>query len=204
MKVEYKKEWKHLYATSKKEVSVVDVPPLNYLMIDGKGDPNTSPDYQAALEALYGTAYTLKFHLKKLGLEPDFTVMSLEGLWWMEGPGGFDVNDKDNWLWTSMIVQPPHVTHEHIETAKEQLRDKKDPPALSKLRFETYHEGPSAQIIHIGPYDEEGPAVEQIRSFIRESGRRPHRKHHEIYLSDPRRTAPEKLKTIIRQPMTEA
>lgn len=204
MKVDYKKEFKQLYSAPRKDVAVVDVPPQNYLMIDGMGDPNTSSDYQAALEALYGTAYTLKFHLKKLGVEPDFTVMPLEGLWWMDDPGGFDVNDRDNWLWTTMIFQPPHVAQEHVEASAEQLRAKKNPPALSKLRFESYDEGSSVQIMYVGPYDQEGPAVEKIHSFIRESGHRPHMKHHEIYLSDPRRTAPEKLKTIIRQPMTEA
>lgn len=203
MKVDYKKEFKYLYTASRKNVAIVDVPPQNYLMIDGMGDPNTSPDYQAALEALFGMAYIVKFHLKKLGVEPDFTVMPLEGLWWMNDPGGFNLNDKDNWLWTTMIFQSPHVSDEHIEEATEQLRKKKNPSALPKLRFESYHEGPSVQIMHVGPYDEEGPAVEQIHSFILESGHRPHMKHHEIYLSDPRRADPGKLKTILRQPMTE-
>ena len=203
-KLDLKKKLKHLYSPSKKEVVLVDVPPMNFLMIDGKGDPNTSESYRQALEALYGVAYTLKFDLKKRGVGPDFTVMPLEGLWWMEGREDFDPEDKDNWSWTSMILQPDHITTEHLTTAMDQLKEKKDPPALEQMRFEMHDEGLSAQIMHIGPYAEEGPTIEKLHRFVEEQGYKFHKKHHEIYLGDPRRTKPENLQTVIRHPVREA
>jgi len=126
-------------------------------------------------------------------------VMPLEALWWSEDPRGFSMADKSSWLWTAMIMQPDPVTSEHVAAAREQAKNKKPLPGLSRLRFERFHEGLSAQILHIGPYSEEGPTLEKLHSFIRGHGREPRGKHHEIYLSDPRRAAPEKWKTIIRQ-----
>jgi|TARA_B100000035_G_C21019782_1_gene563515 hypothetical protein len=202
-KVDYKKELKHLYGPSSKKFVIVEVPPMNYLMVDGKGDPNTSESYQQAIEALYGLSFTVKFDVKKKGLGPDYTVMPLEGLWWMEGRHDFDADDKDNWSWTSMIMQPDHVSAEHVASATYQLGEKKNPPAMDKIQFESYHEGPSVQILHIGPYDEEGPIITQMHKFIDENGYQLHMKHHEIYLSDPRRSKPEKLKTVLRQPVTK-
>lgn len=203
-KLDLKKELKHLYQPSAKKVVLVEVPPMNFLMIDGKGDPNNSEIFQEATDALYGVSYTLKFDLKKRGVGPEFTVMPLEGLWWMEGTDDFDMEDKSNWLWTLMIMQPDHITSEHVASAIEKQKSKKDLPALDSLRFEAYDEGLSAQIMHIGPYSEEGPTVEKIHAFVEEQGYTLHKKHHEIYLSDPRRTKPERLKTVIRHPVTKA
>ncbi len=199
-KIDLKKELKHLYNPSKKEVTVVGVPPMNFLMIDGQGDPNTASAYKDAIETLYTVSYTAKFMVKKGETGIDYAVMPLEGLWWAEDMSQFSTDNKDAWLWTSMIMQPEYVTAELIAAAKEQADKKKDLPALSKLRFETYNEGRAAQIMHIGPFSEEGLAIERIHHLIAEQGAERRGKHHEIYLSDPRRTAPEKLKTVIRQP----
>lgn len=201
-KIDLKKELKHLYLPSAKRVVLVDVPKMNFLMIDGKGAP-ASKSYQQSIEALYSMAYTIKFDLKKKGIGPDFTVMPLESLWWMEGRDDFDLEDMDNWLWTSMILQPDHVTAEHVSDAVELVKAKKDLPALDSMQFEAYDEGFSAQILHIGPYSEEETTVEKIHTFAAEQGYKLHKKHHEIYLSDPNRTQPEKLKTVIRQPITK-
>ena len=200
-KVDLKKELSELYRPSAKEVSLVDVPPMNFLMIDGQGDPNTSKDFQDAVEALYGLSYTLKFMLKKTAPEHDYTVMPLEGLWWTEGQEGFDVENKGAWQWTLMIMQPEHITGEHVMEAAAQLKEKKDPHLLDRVRFERFDEGPTLQIMYIGPYAEEGPTIEKLHQYAREHGYSLAGKHHEIYLGDPRRTAPEKLKTIIRHPV---
>ena len=199
-KIDFKKEFKQLYRPSAKKISVVDVPPMQFLMIDGQGDPNTSQVYTDAVEALYAVAYTLKFASKKQ-LARDFTVMPLEGLWWVEDMSDFSTKDKDSWLWTAMIMQPDWIDATMVEAAKEAAAKKKDLPALPGLRFERYHEGLAAQILYIGPYADEGPTIARLHAFIAENGYRLAGKHHEIYLSDPRRTAPEKLKTVIRQPM---
>lgn len=203
-KIDFKKELKQLYNSSAKEVAIVDVPEMNYLMIDGKGDPNTAQEYQDAVEALYAVAYALKFMIKK-GKDPvDYGVMPLEGLWWTDDMADFSTNNKDNWKWTAMIMQPEFVTEDLYEEALEQVKKKKNPPALPKMRFENFREGISGQIMYIGPYSEEGPTIEKLHNFIREKGydfEGLSQKHHEIYLGDPRRTAPKKLKTVIRQPI---
>lgn len=199
-KVDFKKELKHLYNPSKKEIVTVDVPEMNFLMIDGKGDPNTAKEYQDALEAMYSVAYTLKFMLKGEG-KADFVVMPLEGLWWVPDMEFFSEKDKGSWLWTSMIMQPEHVTKEDYERAVKEAGEKKDLPSLPKMRLEKYGEGLSAQIMYIGPFSDEGPTIERIHKYIIESKHELRGKHHEIYLSDPRRTKPERLKTVIRQPM---
>ncbi|MBU1651295.1 GyrI-like domain-containing protein [bacterium] len=200
-KLDLKKTLKEFYNPSAKAVSVVDVPPWNYLMLDGKGYPGTSQEYADAMEALYGVAYTLKFMLKGQPDIPDWTVMPLEGLWWMDDMTKDFTANKDAWKWTSMILQPDFVTTEMIAEASAALKKKKDPVALPKLRFESFHEGLSVQIMHIGPYAEEDANIEKLNDHIEASGHVRHGLHHEIYLSDPRRTAPEKLKTVIRQPM---
>ena len=199
-KIDLKKELKHLYRPSARKFAVVDVPPMQFLMIDGQGDPNTAQAYADALETLYAVAYTIKFASKKQ-LQRDFTVMPLEGLWWAEEMAEFSQENKDNWLWTAMIMQPDWIDAEMVAAAKETAGRKKGLPALPKLRFEVYNEGLSVQIMHIGPYADEGPTIARLHAFIKEQGYRPAGKHHEIYLSDPRRTAPEKLKTVIRQPV---
>lgn len=203
-KIDLKKELKHLYNPSTKEISIVDVPKMNFLMIDGKGDPNTSQEYKEAIEALYAVSYSLKFMIKKGETAIDYVVMPLEGLWWTDDMAQFSTENKGIWKWTAMIMQPEYVTKDLVTKAFEQVEKKKNPPALSKMRFESFHEGLSAQIMHIGPYSAEGPTIKKLHSFIKEKGYEFDglvQKHHEIYLSDPRRTAPEKMKTIIRQPM---
>ena len=203
-KIDLKKEWKELYRPSAKKVSVVDVPPLNYLMIDGRGDPNIAQEYKNAVETLYTVAYTLKFMLKKGEIGQDYVVMPLQGLWWVENMADFSVERKGDWEWTMMILQPDPVTEAMVAEAVTQAAKKKNPPALDKIRFESLHEGSAAQIMHIGPYADEAPNIARIHQFIIDNGDQLRGKHHEIYLSDPRRAAPEKLKTIIRQPFLPA
>lgn len=199
-KLDLKKELKHLYAPSAKEVTAEKVLAFNYLMIDGHGDPNTAPEYAAAVEALYALAYALKFKVKKSKGGVDYVVMPLEGLWWVEDMTQFDINNKVAWEWTMMILQPKYVTAKLFEEAKREVCEKKQLPALSRVRFEPYAEGWAAQILHIGPYSAEGPTVARLHEFIHQNGHTLSGKHHEIYLGDPRKTAPEKLRTVIRQP----
>jgi hypothetical protein len=202
-KVDFKKERKHLYRPSAKEFAVVDVPPMQFLMIDGRGDPNTAQEYADALEALYAVAYKAKFISKKQEGK-DYVVPPLEGLWWAEDMEAFAAaRDKNAWEWTMMIMQPDWVTREMYEAAVGQVAKQKNPLALPKLRLETYHEGLSVQILHLGSYDDEGPAIARMhRDFMPANGYVPAGRHHEIYLSDPRRVAPDKLKTVLRQPVT--
>ena len=200
-KLDLKKKWKCLYQPSAKEISMVDVPPLNYLMVDGEGDPNTSSAYRQAIEALYSLSYTLKFSLKKSPKAVDYGVMPLEGLWWADDPSAFQLQDKAAWKWTAMILQPDFISSEDVAAAFAEIKKKRNPPALDRIRFQEMHEGPSAQTLYIGPFADEGPTIERIHEFIHAHGKALRGRHHEIYLSDPRRTAPEKLKTIIRQPM---
>ena len=173
---------------------------MPFLMIDGSGDPNTSQDFQDAIQALYSVSYTLKFALKKSG-GPQFRVMPLEALWWTDADGRLDVDSKSAWSWTAMIRQPDFATEEMIDDAKRQAVTKRSLPALARLRFERFEEGLSAQVMHVGPYAEERPTIERLHAFIAEQACEPSGKHHEIYLGDPRRSAPEKLRTIIRQPV---
>jgi hypothetical protein len=203
-KLDLKKDLKHLYNPSAKAIAFVDVPPMSFLMIDGTGNPNTAPAYQDAMETLYAVSYTLKF-MSKADPGIDYTVMPPEGLWWADDMAEFILGRKDNWQWTMMIMQPDHITAARVQAAVEQVRARKKPtpPALDKLRFETYHEGPAAQIMYFGPFADEGPTIARIHAWIEEKGYTYHgaKAHHEIYLSDMRRTAPEKLKTVIRQPV---
>lgn len=200
MKLDYRKEWPQLYGT-KREPVMVKVPQLNYLMIDGRGDPNGSSEYQQAVEALFSLSYTIKFAVKReTGV--DFAVMPLEGQWWCEDMRRFNVADKSNWLWTLMILQPPEVGASLVRQCRAALAEKKELPALGKLRYEKFKEGRCAQILHIGPFTEEGPTVERLHAFIDAQGGKLAGKHHEIYLSDIRRAAPQKWRTIIRQPYT--
>lgn len=197
--IDFKKQLKHLYQPTTKEVVVVDVPELNFLMVDGRGDPNTSQKYAEAVEVLFQVSYTLKFMVKKGSLAIDYGVMPLEGLWWAEDMSAFTAGDKSNWLWTMMIMQPDFVTSEMVEKAIQDVTKKKNPAAISKLRFESYAEGKAAQIMHIGPFSEEGPTVEKVHAYIDTRGQR-RGKHHEIYLTDIRKADPAKWKTVIRQP----
>ena len=199
-KIDYKKELKDLYKPSAKKVDILDVPEMNFIMIDGAGDPNTSQEFQEAVEALFSISYTLKFMVKKGVLGIDYGVLPLEGLWWTDDISQFNIENKDNWKWTLMIMQPEYA-RELFHEAVEQVKRKKNLPALPKVRFEAFSEGKAAQIMHIGPFSEEGLTVEKVHNFIKESGFNLAGKHHEIYLSDIRKAAPEKWKTIIRQPI---
>ena len=202
-KIDFKKELKHLYKPSAKEVAIIDVPEMNFLMIDGVGDPNTAQEYKDAVEALYAVSYALKFMIKKGEKAIDYGVMPLEGFWWVDDMTQFSMNNKDIWKWTAMIMQPEYVTEDLFNKALEQVEKKKNPPALSKIRFGSFHEGLAAQIMHIGSYSEEGPTIKKLHNIIKENGCKLRDKHHEIYLSDPRRSAPEKMKTVIRQPIKQ-
>jgi len=201
-KIDYRKKLKSLYSPSATAVVQVEVPPQSYLMVDGAGDPNGSPEFSAAVEALFAVAYTIKFMVKKGPLAVDYGVMPLEGLWWADDMARFSIHDKSHWQWTLLIMQPDLVTGELVERAMAEVRRKKAPAAIDRLRFEVLAEGACAQILHVGPFSAEGPAVEKVHRYIESLGRRPAGKHHEIYLSDIRKAAPAKWKTIIRQPMS--
>lgn len=201
-KRDLRRELAHLYRPSAKEVVDVYVPEMSFIMADGAGDPNTSEAFAKVVEALYAVSYTLKFTVRKEdGI--DYGVMPLEGLWWTDGADAEleDVlRDRDSWRWTAMIMQPEWVTGERFGAAVASVERKKGLPGVSRLRFEAFHEGRAAQILHVGPFSQERPAIEKVERFIGERGGERRGRHHEIYLTDFRRTAPEKLKTIIRQP----
>ena len=199
-KIDFKKELRHLYKPSVKSVGRVTVPGMNFLMIDGQGDPNTSQEFQDAVEALYSVSYALKFMVKKGDMATDYGVMPLEGLWWSDDMSTFSVDCKEAWKWTLMIMQPEFISQAMVEGAIKQVRAKKNPVSLSQLRFALFEEGEAAQIMHIGPFSEERPTIEKVHAFIEESGKVRRGKHHEIYLSDIRRADPAKWKTVIRQP----
>ncbi|MEJ2758934.1 MAG: GyrI-like domain-containing protein [Anaerolineales bacterium] len=201
-KIDFKKTLKHLYRPSGKDFSIVEVPEMQFLMVDGRGDPNTATEYQQAVEALYGTAYKLKFASKKQ-MERDYVVPPLEGLWWAEDMETFITREKDQWSWRMMIMTPDWIGEEMFRQVVETIASGKEPPAaLEKVRLERYHEGLSAQIMHIGSYDDEGPTLARLhQTWLPENSYTENGLHHEIDLSDPRRVAPEKLKTVLRQPV---
>jgi hypothetical protein len=172
-------------------------------MIDGAGDPNSSPEFAAAIEALYGVSYAVKFNLRNGASPVDYAVMPLESLWWSNDMAAFERGDKSAWKWTLMIVQPPELTSAGMATIVDRVRIKKpNLAALDQLRLERWVEGPSAQLLHVGPYDGERPNIERLHAYVTSIGGRMRGKHHEIYLNDATRTVPERLKTIIRQPFT--
>ena len=201
-KRDLKKELARLYNPSAKEAVLVDVPEMHFLMVDGEGNPNTSRNYAEAVEALFAASYALKFAVRKGPLAVDYGVLPLEGLWWADDMSAFSSGDKSLWKWTMMIMQPDMVTSVLVAETLAGLAKKKDPAALGRLRFESFNEGLSAQIMHLGPFSEEAPTIAKLHRFIDESGYRRSGKHHEIYLSDIRKAAPQKWKTIIRQPMS--
>jgi len=201
-KIDFKREFKHLYSPPKGKFTIVDVPAMNFLMVDGVGYPVGNPSYEQALEALYGISYGLKFASKAQG--KDYVVPPLEGLWWMEDMSKFSMARKDEWEWTMMIMQPEWVIQYMVDVVLADVAHKKDLPALAKLRFEVYHEGLSVQTFYVGPYSEEGPTIASMHAHVEEEGYLLEGKHHEIYLNDTRKTAPEKLKTVIRQPIKKA
>lgn len=212
-KIDLRKEaLKPFYRASGRDVVELELPPQRYLMVDGAGDPNLEPAYAEAVEALFSVSYTAKFMLKKSAKGVDYAVMPLEGLWWADDLSVFSAGDKSRWQWTMMILQPAFVPPELIEAAiaavkKKAAKKKTAPPseapglpALERLRLEVLDEGRCAQVLHTGPFSEEGPTIERLHRFIDAHGGR-RGKHHEIYLSDIRRADPSRWKTLIRQPM---
>jgi hypothetical protein len=199
-KIDLKKELKAFYNPTAKEVTLIDIPKMNFIMIDGKGAPE-SEQFAGSIQALYPIAYTIKFDKKKAD-GTDFTVMAMEGLFWADDMAAFmpETADRQAWQWTLMIMQPDFISKADFNKAKEAAKKKKDNPFLDKVRFESYAEGKAAQLMHIGPYSAEGPNIQRIHNKIKGIGGKLTGKHHEIYLSDPRRVAPEKMKTVIRQP----
>ncbi|MBE2287911.1 MAG: GyrI-like domain-containing protein [Chitinophagaceae bacterium] len=198
-KKDLKKQYKQLYSCPAETPIVVDVPEMQFLMCDGKGAPD-SPHFTRAIEALYSLSYTIKFACKKGPLQIDYGVMPLEGLWWADDMNDFSSGNKQNWKWTLMIMQPDFITEEMVDQATEQLKNKKKTENLEAVRLEKMQEGKCAQIMHMGPFSEEAETIAKLHAFIGSAGHKLSGKHREIYLSDMRRTAPEKLKTIIRQP----
>jgi hypothetical protein len=199
-KLDLRKQLKAFYQASATAVGEVDVPAFTFLMVDGQGDPDTSPAYAEAVEALFTVSYTAKFMVKKGPLQRDYVVMPLEGLWWADDPAVFARGERGHWRWTMMIMQPGFVPRALLEEAIAEAARKKALAALERLRIETFHEGRCAQILHVGPFSAEGPTIERLHVHIRaRSGLRG--RHHEIYLTDIRRADPSRWKTILRQPM---
>lgn len=199
-KIDLKKELKTLYTASTKEVVQIEVPAFRFLMVDGHGDPNTAPAYAEAVEALFSVSYTAKFMIKKGPQKIDYAVMPLEGLWWADDMSAFTTGEKTKWKWTMMIMQPDFVSKEVIDAAIAEVRKEKGLTGVDRLRLETFIEGPCAQVMHVGPFSEEGPKINRLHEFVDARGARAG-KHHEIYLSDVRRAKPSSWKTILRQPM---
>ncbi len=199
-KLDLKKDYKKFYNPSSRVPEIVDVPKFKFLMIDGMGLRNAG--YHAAIQALFGVSYKIKFTYKKeKGI--DYAVMPLEGLWWADNMDDFITGNKDNWKWTLMIMQPDFVNKDMIDNAIIEQKKKNSMSELDMLRFETFKEGKSAQIMHIGAFSEEHSNIMKIHKLIEENGGKfdgKKQKHHEIYLSDFRKTSPEKLKTVLRQP----
>jgi len=201
-KLDLKKELRELYS-AKREASIVLVPKQKIIAVEGQGDPNTSQEFQNAVEALFPVAFKIKFASKKQ-LDRDYVVMPLEGLWWTDDMENFSVKNKEGWNWKVFIVQPDFITKDLFEQAIEDVLKAKKPKAISKIKFDFLEEKKAAQILHVGPYSQEGPTIEKLHDYIANSGFTfdgVMQKHHEIYLSDMRKTAPAKFKTIIRQPV---
>ncbi|HEU4328787.1 MAG TPA: GyrI-like domain-containing protein [Roseiflexaceae bacterium] len=201
-KIDFTQQLKQLYRPSAADFAVVEVPPMTYLMVDGHGDPNTSPAYAQAVEALYATSYRTKF-ISKAELGRDYVVPPLEGLWWAEDMARFtSARDKSAWDWTLMIMQPDWISVELHQRALEELGRQRDLPGLKLVRRDSYHEGRAVQILHIGSYDDEGPVLARLHEeWLPQHGYVENGKHHEIYLSDARRVPASRLKTVLRQPI---
>ena len=196
-----KRELKRCYAPKNKDWELVDVPAQQFIAVDGRGDPNTSADYARAVEALYSVAYTLKFTSRRV-LGRDFVVGPLEGLWWSDDPEEFVTRVKDAWHWRMLISQPDWIDEDLIDDARRAALAKKGLPVIADVRRETLHEGTSAQVLHVGPYDDEGPVLARLHhEYLAANDLRMSGHHHEIYLGDPRRAAPARLRTVLRQPV---
>lgn len=203
-KYDVKRAYRELYAPSAREFTLVDVPPMRYLAVDGHGDPNTAAAYAEAVEALFSVAYAVKFRSRK-ELGRDFVVAPLEGLWRADDPAAFVARDKSAWDWTLLIAQPDWIDEAVVAEAVAAARAKGDRPALSLVHLRELHEGTSAQILHIGSYNDETPTLARLHDeWMPQHGLTFAGDHHEIYLSDARRTEPEKLRTVLRQPVRSA
>lgn len=201
MKLDFKKELKDLYNPKPGKFTLVKVPKLQYLMVDGQGDPNKVIEYQEAVEALFSVSYTLKFHSKN-ELGKDYVVPPLEGLWWSDDFDDFRSRRKNNWSWTMMIMVPDWLGKNEFKEAVNTVSSKKPDIKVDRLRLETLTEGLSVQIMHIGSYDDETPTLLKLHDeWLPENGLKERLKHHEIYIGDPRKTPAAKLKTVLRQPV---
>ncbi|MEE9464253.1 MAG: GyrI-like domain-containing protein [Candidatus Neomarinimicrobiota bacterium] len=200
-RVDFKREMKKIYFPTPRDPELVTVPAMNFLMIDGEGDPNKTDAYQAAIDTLYAVSYALKFAIKYSSQRIDYIILPLETLWWADDMTAFELEQRDEWKWTAMIRQPELITGEMVTKILDDVREKKNPPALDLVRFESLDEGQCVQIMHIGPYSTERPTVKKLHRFATENNYGLRGKHHEIYLSDVRRASPENLKTVIRQPV---
>ncbi len=196
--LDHKKELKELYSARKNRPAIVDIPRMQFLMFDGHGHPEVSPLMQEGFQGLYSVAYTMRFAIKARD-QVAYTVMPPEGLFWSEA-GGLDLGDMEDWRWTLMIMQPDFVTAADFASAQQQAVDKGNEPA-GRVRLDEYDEGLAAQVMHLGPYSEEAPTIQLLHDFIAAEGYERRGIHHEIYLGDPRRSKPENLRTIIRQPI---
>ena len=195
-KMDLRKELKSLYAPSVKEPELVQVPRFNFLMIDGEGAPETE-QFHEAIQAIYNAAYTVKF-MCKFEKHIDFPVMALEGLWWLRQGEPFQIGKREDWCWTVMILQPGIITNTLLAKAMRKIKEKKEVPLLDAIRLEPFREGLSVQMMHVGPYAAEPETMRKIEEFSKARNLVASGKHHEIYLSDPRRVKPEKRKTILR------
>ncbi|WP_062292427.1 GyrI-like domain-containing protein [Demequina phytophila] len=192
------------YRARRGELRVLDVPAARYLMVDGAGDPNVSPDFSSGVGALFPLAYAVKFASRR-ELGRDHVVMPLEGLWWAEDPTAFVSRDKAAWSWTLMVMIPEWIEPDLIEAARRTLEVKGAPARLEDVRVAALVEGRCVQTLHVGSFDDEGPLLARLHDeFLPAHGLRPTGCHHEIYLSDMRRTAPERRRTILRQPVEPA
>lgn len=201
-KLDYKKAFPELYKPSAKEPSIIEIPEMNFFMIDGRGDPNKSTEYKLAIETLYAASFTLKMKIiKKKMPTKDYVVPPLEGLWYMPQMENWSMKEKNKWFWTMMIRIPDFITQQQIKKSMIVLKETKNPVVFPKLRYKKYKEGKCAQILYFGSYDDEPETISKLHSYIEDQGYVLKGKHHEVYLNDPRRTKPEKLKTILRQPM---
>ncbi len=199
-KIDFKKTLA-CYKAKKGKIEIIEVPELQYLMVDGHGDPNTSKEFKVAVETLFPIAYKLKF-MSKIDLKKDYAVMPLEGLWWAKDMEKFtSARDKSDWDWTLMIMTPDWITKEMFEQAKVAVKDK-NLSKINEIRLETLKEGKCVQTLHVGSFDDEGPMLKHIHTeFIPQNGLKMVQKHHEIYFSDFRKVSPDKMKTILRQPV---
>lgn len=200
-KIDFKKVYKHLYSPKPGKPELLTAPKMQFAMVDGQGDPNTSKEFQDAIGALYSTVYGLKFARKKAGRQPDYTIGALEGLWWNITGDKYGIGKKEDWHWTMMIWLPDAITKPEFDSFIADLKNKKFNPALDKIRLEYFEEGLAVQTMHIGPYDTEDKSIGPMHAYAKEQGYSQSGKHHEIYLSDPRRVVPEKNRTIVRHPV---